>query len=193
MQHHEVRLVVLGDFGVGKSAMVVKLVSNYFVESYDPCIEDIYRTQIILDRNRVTLDILDTGGDEEYSALRDRYLRISDGFIIVYSISNRESFENVPKYYDKILQTKNVNDNINIPITIAGHKVDIENQREIPTDEGKQFANGLGVNFIECSAKEDIKIKELFETIAFYVLESEQYTNRINCEKKQKVHKCVLC
>ncbi|KAL7714690.1 Small G-protein Ras2 [Entamoeba marina] len=192
MQHHELRLCALGDDGVGKSAMVVRFVSNHFVENYDPWLEDNYRTQIILDRNLVILEIFDTVGDEQIS-LRDHYLRMSYGFIIVYSISNRKSFENVPKYYDYILKLKEVNDNINIPITIAGHKVDIENQREIPTDEGKQFANGLGVNFIECSAKNNINIKELFENIAFDILVSEQYTNRTNSEKKQKEHKCVLC
>ena len=69
--------------GVGKSALVIRFVSDHFVDEYDPTIEDSYRKQFLIDDAACLLDILDTAGQEEYSAMRDQYMRTSEGFVIV--------------------------------------------------------------------------------------------------------------
>jgi GTPase KRas protein len=64
-----------------------------FVESYDPTIEDSYRKQVVIDGQTCMLEVLATGGEEEYGALRDQWIRDGEGFVLVYSITTRRSFE----------------------------------------------------------------------------------------------------
>ncbi|XP_061555598.1 GTPase KRas isoform X2 [Phycodurus eques] len=94
----EYKLVVVGAGGVGKSALTIQLIQNHFVDEYDPTIEDSYRKQVVIDGETCLLDILDTAGQEEYSAMRDQYMRTGEGFLCVYAINNTKSFEDVHLY-----------------------------------------------------------------------------------------------
>ena len=76
------KLVVVGAGGVGKSALTIQLIQNQFMEEYDPTIEDSYRKQVVVDKEACYLDILDTAGQEEYSAMKDQYMRTGEGFLI---------------------------------------------------------------------------------------------------------------
>ena len=76
------KLVVVGAGGVGKSALTIQLIQNQFMEEYDPTIEDSYRKQVVVDKEACHLDILDTAGQEEYSAMKDQYMRTGEGFLI---------------------------------------------------------------------------------------------------------------
>ena len=92
------KLVVVGDGGVGKSALTIQLIQNHFVDEYDPTIEDSYRKQVVIDKETCLLDILDTAGQEEYSAMRDQYMRTGEGFLIVFAVNNAKSFEDISAY-----------------------------------------------------------------------------------------------
>uniref|UniRef100_A0A671SAI3 Zgc:55558 n=1 Tax=Sinocyclocheilus anshuiensis TaxID=1608454 RepID=A0A671SAI3_9TELE len=94
----EYKLVVVGAGGVGKSALTIQLIQNHFVDEYDPTIEDSYRKQVVIDGETCLLDILDTAGQEEYSAMRDQYMRTGEGFLCVFAINNAKSFEDVHLY-----------------------------------------------------------------------------------------------
>ena len=91
----EYKLVVVGAGGVGKSALTIQLIQNHFVDEYDPTIEDSYRKQVVIDGETCLLDILDTAGQEEYSAMRDQYMRTGEGFLIVFAVNNAKSFEDI--------------------------------------------------------------------------------------------------
>jgi len=101
----ECKMVVIGGGGVGKSALTIQFTQNHFVEEYDPTIEDSYRKQCKVDNETSLLEILDTAGQEEFSAMRDQWIRSGDGFILAYAINNRASFNELQKHYRKILQT----------------------------------------------------------------------------------------
>ncbi|XP_012496420.1 PREDICTED: GTPase KRas [Propithecus coquereli] len=94
----EYKLVVVGAGGVGKSALTIQLIQNHFVDEYDPTIEDSYRKQVVIDGETCLLDILDTAGQEEYSAMRDQYMRTGEGFLCVFAINNTKSFEDIHHY-----------------------------------------------------------------------------------------------
>lgn len=79
--------------GVGKSALTIQFIQSHFVDEYDPTIEDSYRKQCQIDAEPALLDVLDTAGQEEYSAMREQYMRTGEGFLLVYSITSRNSFE----------------------------------------------------------------------------------------------------
>ena len=102
----EYKLVVVGAGGVGKSALTIQLIQNHFVDEYDPTIEDSYRKQVVIDGETCLLDILDTAGQEEYSAMRDQYMRTGEGFLIVFAVNNAKSFEDITAYREQIKRVK---------------------------------------------------------------------------------------
>jgi small GTP-binding protein len=114
------KIVILGEGGVGKSALVIQFTQNHFVRDYDPTIENSYRKQITIDDEVCMLDILDTAGQEEYSVMRDQYIRTGGGFLIVYSIANRDTFEAMEDFRDQILRVK---DSSSYPMVLLGNKV----------------------------------------------------------------------
>uniref|UniRef100_A0A4W5RC75 RAS related 2 n=1 Tax=Hucho hucho TaxID=62062 RepID=A0A4W5RC75_9TELE len=85
------RLVVVGGGGVGKSALTIQFIQSYFVTDYDPTIEDSYTKQCVIDERAARLDILDTAGQEEFGAMREQYMRTGEGFLLVFSVTDRGS------------------------------------------------------------------------------------------------------
>ena len=126
------KVVVVGSGGVGKSAMTIRFVRNEFVVEYDPTIEDSYRKQFSIDNIPCCLNILDTAGQEEFSAMRDTFMRSGDGFIIVYSLIDQKTFSEVRVYYERCQMLKDESD---IPTVIVGNKADLTNSRKVGDDQ----------------------------------------------------------
>jgi len=156
------KIVVLGDGGVGKTALTIQLCSNHFVEYYDPTIESIYRRQVVIDEEACVLDVLDTAGQEEYTALRSQWIRTGEGFVVVYDVTNRSTFEQAEVFRRQILQDKDVDW---IPLVLVGNKCDLESQREVSTLEGQQLAKSWHNCFVEASAKTRKNVDETFFTV----------------------------
>ena len=76
------------------------------MDEYDPTIEDSYRKQVVIDGETCLLDILDTAGQEEYSAMRDQYMRTGEGFLLVFAVNNAKSFEDISAYREQIKRVK---------------------------------------------------------------------------------------
>lgn len=135
---------------------------NHFVETYDPTIEDSYRKQVVLDGQPATLEVLDTAGQEEYTALRDQWIREGEGFLLVYSITSRSSFSRIRSFFNQIQRVKEDDDPFSI--VIVGNKSDRgPEEREVSTQEGEALAEELGgVAFFESSAKRNIHIEAAF-------------------------------
>jgi len=163
-------LVVVGGGGVGKSAITLSFMRGQFVEEYDPTIEDSYSKQCVIDGVESTLDITDTAGQEEYRGLwGDKFMRNGDGFLCVYSITSKSSFEELEVFKDQILRAKDVD---TCPIIILGNKCDLQEYREVSEAEGKEFAKKSGAIFMETSAKERINIEEAFYAIVRHIRDS---------------------
>jgi small GTP-binding protein len=159
----ELKIVMLGNGGVGKSALTFRFVQNKFVESYNPTIEDSYRKHIKLEGSSLVLDILDTAGQEEYTELREVYMRGGEGFIIVYSITDKKSFHEVREFRDRTMRVK---DTERVPMILVGNKSDLENQRVVSREDGEELAKELGVPFFETSAQSGNNCDEIFNQIA---------------------------
>ncbi|KAJ3433229.1 ras-like protein rasd [Anaeramoeba flamelloides] len=155
----EYKIVVVGGGGVGKSALTIQLVQNHFVDVYDPTIEDSYRRQVVIDEETCLLDILDTAGQEEYSAMRDSYMREGEGFLIVYAINSRNSLDEVSSFREQITQAK---DSDEVPMIIVGNKNDLENERQVSQEEGRDLAKSFNCPFMETSAKTRTNVEESF-------------------------------
>ncbi|KAF9306299.1 Ras GTPase [Podila verticillata] len=155
----EYKLVVVGGGGVGKSALTIQFIQSHFVDEYDPTIEDSYRKQCVIDDEVALLDVLDTAGQEEYSAMREQYMRSGEGFLLVYSITSRNSFEEISTFYQQILRVK---DKDFFPIILVANKCDLEVERQVSTHEGRELAKQFNSRLIETSAKQRINVDESF-------------------------------
>ena len=91
-------------------------------------VTDSYRKQCVIDDEVALLDVLDTAGQEEYSAMREQYMRTGEGFLLVYSITSRQSFEEIITFQQQILRVK---DKDYFPIILVGNKCDLEKEREV--------------------------------------------------------------
>ncbi|KAL5530641.1 RAS1 [Sanghuangporus sanghuang] len=156
----EYKLVVVGGGGVGKSAITIRFIQGQFVDEYDPTIEDSYRKQCLIDEEVALLDVLDTAGQEEYSAMREQYMRSGEGFMLVYSITDRNSFAEMDQFYHQILRVK---DRDYVPLVLLGNKLDLEDSdRTVNTAEGINLAKHFGCHFFESSAKLRVNVDEAF-------------------------------
>ncbi|CAO3701485.1 unnamed protein product [Rhizopus microsporus] len=155
----EYKLVMVGGGGVGKLALTIQFIQSHFVDEYDPTIEDSYRKQCIIDSETALLDVLDTAGQEEYSAMREQYMRNGEGFLLVYSITSRMSFEEITTFYQQICRVK---DRDYFPMVLVGNKCDLETDRQVSSQEGSDLAKNFGCQFIETSAKQRINVDEAF-------------------------------
>ncbi|EGC36385.1 hypothetical protein DICPUDRAFT_47179 [Dictyostelium purpureum] len=178
---NEYKLVVMGGGGVGKSALTIQFIQNHFIEEYDPTIEDSYRRQCQVDDDTCLLDILDTAGQDDYSAMRDQYMRTGQGFLCVYDVTSRTSFEEINVVREQIIRVK---DNDKVPIVLVGNKCDLENLREVTHGEGEELAKSFGCPFLETSAKKRLNVDECFFEVVREIKKSLKEPGRSKKDKK---------
>eukprot|EP01098_Paradermamoeba_levis_P009365 TRINITY_DN3893_c0_g4_i1.p1 TRINITY_DN3893_c0_g4~~TRINITY_DN3893_c0_g4_i1.p1 ORF type:complete len:188 (-),score=40.13 TRINITY_DN3893_c0_g4_i1:166-729(-) len=154
----EYKLAVLGAGSVGKSALTVQFVQGIFVEKYDPTIEDSYRKNAEIDGNQYCLEILDTAGTEQFTAMKDLYYKSGQGFLMVYSITSMSTLRELQPIYDQIMMVKDGQP----PMLVVGNKCDLAEQRQVSTEEGQALAKSFNCGFVEVSAKCGINVKESF-------------------------------
>ncbi|XP_053576592.1 ras-related protein R-Ras2 isoform X2 [Bombina bombina] len=153
------RLVVVGGGGVGKSALTIQFIQSYFITEYDPTIEDSYTKQCVIDNRVAKLDILDTAGQEEFGAMREQYMRTGEGFLLVFSVTDRKSLEELYKFHRQILRVK---DREEFPMILVGNKADMELQRQVLQEEGQQLGSQLKIKYFETSAKLRKNVDQIF-------------------------------
>ncbi|KAK0140244.1 Ras-related protein R-Ras2 [Merluccius polli] len=135
---------------------------SYFVTDYDPTIEDSYTKQCVIDERAARLDILDTAGQEEFGAMREQYMRTGEGFLLVFSVTDRGSFEEIYKFQRQILRVK---DRDEFPMILVGNKADLDPQRQVTQEEGQQLARQLKVTYMEASAKVRMNVDQAFHEL----------------------------
>ncbi|KAJ7423201.1 GTP-binding protein Rit2 [Pitangus sulphuratus] len=108
--------------------MTMQFISHRFPDYHDPTIEDAYKTQVRIDDEPAYLDILDTAGQAEFTAMRDQYMRGGEGFIICYSITDRQSFQEAAEFKELIYRVRHTYD---IPVVLVGNKIDLEEFRQV--------------------------------------------------------------
>jgi small GTP-binding protein len=157
------KVIMVGSGGVGKSALTLQFMYDEFVEDYEPTKADSYRKNIVLAGNECQIDILDTAGQEDYAAIRDNYFRSGEGFLCVFSITERESFESTQEFRDQILRVKGVDSMTDdIPFVLIGNKSDLHSRRQVSLAECQDLAREWRVPYIETSAKTRDNVDKVF-------------------------------
>ncbi|XP_076862534.1 ras-related and estrogen-regulated growth inhibitor [Brachyhypopomus gauderio] len=144
----EVKLAVFGRAGVGKSALVVRFLTKRFIWEYDPTLESTYRHQANIDDELVSMEILDTAGQED-QLQREGHMRWGDGFVLVYDITDRGSFEDMAPLRGMLEEVRRPK---LAPLVLVGNKADLEHARQVATEEGERLAADMACAFYECSA-----------------------------------------
>ncbi|XP_002130534.2 GTP-binding protein Di-Ras2-like isoform X1 [Ciona intestinalis] len=169
-QSNDYRVVLFGAGGVGKSSLVLRFIKGTFKETYVPTIEDTYRQIVNCDKNVCTLQITDTTGSHQFPAMQRLSITRGDAFILVYSVTTRQSIEELKPIYEQIREIKG---NLQfVPIYLVGNKCD-EEDKKVSSREGADLSSTWGCGFIETSAKTSHNVHELFQKL----LDSEKRRN----------------
>ncbi|KAL6052371.1 Ras- protein Rap-1A [Balamuthia mandrillaris] len=160
---HVVTIVIFGSDGVGKSSLTMKYVQGIDLQQYDPTIEDSYRKHVEVDGMQVLLEIYDTAGTDKGTSFRDTHTKQGDGFVLIYSITKKSTFDDLAKFRQQII---NLKEQSNVPMVLVGNMRDLEDQRAVSTEEGKALAEEWGAGFVEVSSKNKQDIDEVFNTLA---------------------------
>lgn len=163
-----IKIIVMGVGGVGKSAITNRFVIGRWIEKYDPTIEESYQTTVDIDGKALQVEILDTAGQDEYRPLRETFMHTGDGFLLVYSITDDQTFEELRSIREQILR---VHRDRKVPMVIVGNKVDLAaSDRAVSKEEGQKLASEFNATWMEITAKEDFKVKDAFVALVRKVL-----------------------
>jgi Ras-related protein Rab-1A len=187
------KIIIVGDSGIGKSAMLFRFVDDIYNTSYISTIGvDFKMKNIFINGKIIKLQIWDTAGQERFRTITTSYYRGAHIILICYSITDYDSFRNLEMWYGEIKKYAS----LDAKIIICGTKNDLITKREVTYEEGKAFAEKYGFYFFETSSKDNKNIDELFEKSSESMLNDFLTTMKINAEKntqKKKVdmHKSI--
>lgn len=157
------KLLLIGNSAVGKSSLLLRFSDNIFNESFLPTIGVDFKIRTFdLNTKTVKLQIWDTAGQERFKTITSSYYKGAHGIILVYDITDRQSFKDIENWLAEVERHANEN----VVKLLVGNKCDLESARQVSTEEGKEFAESLGIKFLETSAKETTNVDKAFFTMA---------------------------
>ncbi|KAL4189006.1 hypothetical protein AMTRI_Chr08g163340 [Amborella trichopoda] len=159
-----IKLLLIGDSGVGKSCLLLRFSDDSFTTSFITTIGIDFKIRTIeLDGRRIKLQIWDTAGQERFRTITTAYYRGAMGILLVYDVTDESSFNNIRNWIRNIEQ--HASDNVNK--ILVGNKADMdESKRAVPTSRGQALADEFGIKFFETSAKTNLNVEQVFFSIA---------------------------
>jgi len=166
--HKNYKVVILGEGRVGKTSLLLRYVHNTFSDKQQPTIQAAYLDKkIVVGNHTASLAIWDTAGQERFHALGPIYYRDADAAVLVFDMTDADSFTKVQKWIKELRQT--VGDDITL--CIAGNKADMGNKRMVTVEQAKEYAQLVGAVYFETSAKLNRGVQEVFEYLAKRLIE----------------------
>jgi Ras-related protein Rab-7A len=161
------KIIILGDSAVGKTAILQKFVSGQFIEQHKATIgADFSTKEIAVDDKLVTLQMWDTAGQERFASLGHAFYRGADACILVYDITNEQSFKNIEQWRNNFLDNAAPDDPKTFPFLLLGNKSDLQDQRAVQPADGQRLANTYTMEFRETSALTGNNIEPAIRAIA---------------------------
>eukprot|EP01083_Nonionella_stella_P085662 237603_1 len=160
------KVIILGESGVGKTALLNHYVNNQFIETHKATIgADFMTKEIEIDDKLITLQMWDTAGQERFKSLGNSFYRGADAAILVYDLTLQETFDKIDEWRSNFLDLSGEKSN-EFPILLLGNKYDLQSQRNVQTSAGSGYAERNGMEFFETSAVNGHQIKEAIKAIA---------------------------
>uniref|UniRef100_A0A8C6SGW5 RAB1A, member RAS oncogene family a n=1 Tax=Neogobius melanostomus TaxID=47308 RepID=A0A8C6SGW5_9GOBI len=151
------KLLLIGDSGVGKSCLLLRFADDTYTESYISTIGVDFKIRTIeLDGKTIKLQIWDTAGQERFRTITSSYYRGAHGIIVVYDVTDQESFNNVKQWLQEI--DRYASENVNK--LLVGNKCDLTTKKVVDYTTAKEFADNLGIPFLETSAKSASNVEQ---------------------------------
>ncbi len=158
------KILIVGDSGVGKSCLLYRFTDDIYTDSYISTIGVDFRIRTIRSGDKVIkLQIWDTAGQERFKTITSSYYRGSHGILLVYDITNHNSFQNLPEWLEEI---DRYSSGRRPRVIIVGNKADLSVKRNVTYEEGFQFAEKWGLTFFEASAKDASNVQKAFLSLA---------------------------
>ncbi|KAJ7273771.1 ras protein [Mycena rebaudengoi] len=182
-------IALVGDGGVGKTALAVAFSLNTHVGMPETGPDPVFRKQFILDNRMCFVEVLDPAGGQVAESLQNQFLREAEGFILVYSITARSSFDRIEEFHQAAVRVKGANS----VFMLVGNKCDKKLEREVSRDDGIALARQLGCEFMETSAKTAENVERTFTSIVRVLRqmkEPESSATQNNSGKKKK--NCII-
>jgi len=170
---------------VGKSCLLLRFADDTYTESYISTIGVDFKIRTIeLDGKTIKLQIWDTAGQERFRTITSSYYRGAHGIIVVYDVTDNESFNNVKQWLHEIdrYACENVNK------LLVGNKSDLTAKRVVSTEQGKEFADSLGIEFLETSAKTSTNVEQAFLTMASQIKARMKTQPSVSAPNKVKIN-----
>jgi Ras-related protein Rab-1A len=178
------KLVLIGDSGVGKSCLLLRFADDNFTDSYISTIGVDFRFRTItIEKKTVKLQIWDTAGQERFRTITSAYYRGADGIIMVYDVTNQDSFEHVEEWLSEVDRYANEN----TAKLLIGNKADLLDQKQVSEETARRFAEKLNIPFLETSAKTSTNVDAAFLTMAKELIKSRSQQKEKDGEKRIKV------
>lgn len=163
------KFVLVGDSTVGKSALMHRFTEDVFSEQINSTIGIDFKIRTIeINDKKIKLQIWDTAGQERFRTITTAYYRGAHGIIVVYDVTKRQTFDHVPQWFTMVSQFATDS----VQLLLVGNKVDLEDQRHVTVKDGQAMAQKYNVNFVECSAKENLQVHHIFITMASRLLQN---------------------
>lgn len=178
-------IVLLGSNLSGKSTILFQYLYHKFFPDDEPTIENLHTKKIEWEEETIELNILDTGGADEFAAMWEQAVLQGEGFMLCYSSTTQTSFQTVQEMYKMVTRVKEC---YKTPIVLVATKCDLEQQRQVSTEAGKKQAEAWGVPFFETSAKTGQNVEEAFAQLVQNV-QNASHRRKIVKEKKKRVVK----
>jgi small GTP-binding protein len=177
------KLLVIGDFAVGKSSLISRYVNNKFeINIMGTAGLDLKKKVITINDEQVKICIFDTAGQERFRYIAKNQINNADGILIIYDVTDRKSFNGAIKWLESIKKEKNDDLKIiNNYIIMIGNKIDLNQNIQVNKEEASKIAENFNVSFFETSAKDNINVQESFEKIIY-----DLYNKAKEEEKKEK-------
>jgi len=184
------KLIILGESGVGKTAILNKYVNGKFIEEHKATIgADFLTKDLTLDDKLVTLQIWDTAGQERFQSLGNAFYRGSDACVLVYDISNDQSFKKIEEWRSNFIAQAQPDEPNKFPFLLLGNKLDKDNQRQVDKLQAENYARSHQMLFYETSAVNGANIEDAVKNITATASEldtvpyfSPEIADRINVE-----------
>lgn len=158
------KLIVVGDQSTGKSCILNRFANEIFEENYQATIGlDFQSKTVNIKGHDIRLVLYDTAGQEKFRSLIPMYIREAQIILLVYDVTNKESFDSIPKWFSEVLDVKNDE----AVFALIGNKIDLIDNRQVTYEEGKKLANEKNIIFEEVSAKDGQNFDELFNNKLF--------------------------
>ena len=167
---NSIKIAVLGKGVVGKSSLTYRFLNYDVSTEHDATIEDRYKSNLNIEGTNYEVEILDTAGEEDYQNMMDMWISFGEGFLLVFAINDKESFNLIKSKHDRILRGKH---GVKFPILLVGNKADLENERQVNYSEAKELADKWEIEYIETSAKTNFNCKEAFEMLAQKIVQKK--------------------